>query len=111
MFSNRNSDEFTFGRDDFGGGGLTWSLDRLPLGICVTGGTGSGKTNRIFLPLFEELLRLRLRQDEESKWGGVFIDPKLSFAARLVNLIQRAGLEDELHILSENQAVTINPLL
>jgi len=111
MFRSRNADEFTFGKDDFLGGELTWSLDRLPLGICITGGTGSGKTNRIFLPLFEELLDLRLSQNEESQWGGVFIDPKLSFARRLVELIHRAGMEDELHILSENQSVTINPLL
>jgi len=54
---------------------------------------------------------LRLRQDEESRWGGVFIDPKLSFAKRLVELIHRVGLKEELYILSENQSVTINPLL
>lgn len=111
MFINKNGEEFTFGRDNFLGNGLSWSIDRLPLGICVTGGTGSGKTNRIFLPLFKELLELRLRQDEEMKWGGVFIDPKLSFARRLVELIHRFGLEDELYILSENRAVTINPFL
>ena len=111
MFINKNGEEFTFGRDDFLGNPLNWSTDLLPTGLCVTGSTGSGKTNRIFLPLFTELLELRQRQDEEMKWGAVFIDPKLSFARRLVELIRHAGLEDELHILSESQSVTINPLL
>jgi len=111
MFINKNGEEFTFGRDNFLGGGVSWLTDLLPTGIAACGNTGSGKTVRIFLPLFAELLQLRLRQQEEMKWGAVVIDPKLSFARRLVDLIRRAGLEDELHILSENQAVTINPLL
>lgn len=111
MFISKNGEEFTFGRDDFGGHGLTWSSDRLPTGIGACGSTGSGKTARLFLPLFAELLDLRMRQKQEEKWGAVFIDPKLSFARRLVELIRHAGLEDELHILSETQAVAINPLL
>jgi hypothetical protein len=111
MLLNDNGEEFYFGRDNFRGEKLIWGLDRLTRGIVVTGGTGSGKTNRIFLPLFEEILELRLRQDEETKIGGVLIDPKLSFAARVIDLLVLAGLEDELYILSENQAVTINPLL
>ena len=70
-----------------------------------------GKTNRVFLPLFVELLKLRFRQDEENRWGAVILDPKLSFARRLVELFRRAGIEDDLYILREKQSVTINPLL
>ena len=111
MFINKDGIEFTFGQDDFGGAGLTWNEERLTQGIIVNGGTGSGKTNRVFLPLSATLLKLRLRQDEKSRWGGLFIDPKLSYASRLIELINRAGLKDELCILSENQSITINPLL
>ncbi len=111
MFINKNGEEFTFGRDNFFGNGMPWDLDQLPLGILVNGSTGSGKTNRVFLPLFLELLKLRLRQDEENRWGAVVIDPKLSFARRLVDLVRGARLEDEMYILSESQSVTINPLL
>jgi hypothetical protein len=111
MLLNHNNEEFYFGRDNFLGQKMIWGIDRLTRGIVVTGGTGAGKTNRVFLPLFEELLDLRLRQDEESRLGGVLIDPKLSFAARVINLLILAGLEDELYIISENKAVTINPLL
>jgi type IV secretory pathway TraG/TraD family ATPase VirD4 len=108
---NKNHEEFTFGCDNFLGGGMPWELDQLPLGILVNGSTGSGKTNRIFLPLFQELLNLRLRQNSENSWGAVVIDPKLSFARRLIDLIRRARLEDEMYLLSESQSVTINPLL
>jgi type IV secretory pathway TraG/TraD family ATPase VirD4 len=111
MLINKNGEEFTFGRDNFLGGGLPFDTDLLPLGMIVSGSTGSGKTNRVILPLSVALFNLRLRQTDEMKWGGVFIDPKLSFARRLVELIHRFGLQDELHILSEKQSVTINPLL
>ncbi len=111
MLLNQNHEEFYFGRDNFAGQKLRWNRERLTHGICVTGGTGSGKTNRIFLPLVEELLALRSRQDDESKLGGLFIDPKISFARRLVEMIRRAGLGDELFLLSEQPSITINPLL
>jgi hypothetical protein len=111
MLLNENNEEFTFGRDNFRGQKLRWNIDRLTHGICVTGGTGSGKTNRFFLPLVAELLDLRSRQANELKLGGLFIDPKISFARRLVKMIRHAGLENHLQVLSELPSITVNPLL
>jgi hypothetical protein len=108
--TKQKRDGFAFGKDDFLGKDMMWYLDQLPYGILVSGGTGSGKTNRVFLRLLVRLLQLRLSQGKENCWGGLFLDPKLSFAARLIGLIKYAGLEDELYVLSENEAVTINPL-
>jgi len=106
-----NPDEFIFGRDNFQGNALSWDVESLITGIVATGSTGSGKTNRLFLPLTASLVDLRAGQDDETKWGAVMIDPKLSFARRLIELFRRAGIEDEMYILSEKQSVTINPLL
>ena len=115
MFKNpfakkKSTTEFIFGKTDFYGKDLLWREDMLPSGLAVCGGTSTGKTNRVFLPLMIGLVNLRMRQPEKLAWGGVFLDPKLSFAARLIWLFEEAGMGCDLDMISENQAVAINPL-
>lgn len=100
-----------FGKDDFLGNDLPFYYDEMSGGIGINGASGAGKTIRILLQLVVRLLELRLSQPEDEKWGAVFIDPKLSFAAKLIGLIKYAGMGDELYVLSENESVTINPLM
>jgi hypothetical protein len=105
------TDEFTFGKDDVLGKDLNFDTDRLPMGMLFCGGTGSGKTRRGLIPFLMGLFNLRLRQDEETEWAALFIDPKLSFAAGLIDFIKSNGMEGELDVLSETESVRINPLL
>ncbi len=106
----QSTTEAVFGQTDFLGDDMTWRLDAMPGGILAIGGTNSGKTNRLFIPLMIGMTNLRQRQKENLRWGGVFIDPKLSFAARLIYLFTEMDLEWNLHVISETQAVPINPL-
>jgi hypothetical protein len=102
--------EAVFGQTDFLGDDMTWRLDDMPGGIFAIGGTGSGKTNRLFLPLMIGLTNMRQYQEENLQWGGVFIDPKLSFASRLISLFEYMDLGWNVAVISETQAVPINPL-
>jgi type IV secretory pathway TraG/TraD family ATPase VirD4 len=111
MLLNHNNTEFTFGCDNVLGNVQSCDILDYLTGVVAVGNTGSGKTNRIFLPLTSSLVDLRARQNDENRWGAVVLDPKLSFARRLVDLFRRAGIEDEVHLLSEKPSVTINPLL
>jgi hypothetical protein len=103
--------EFAFGRDEFLGGDLVWSLSQMVLGMLLNGSTGAGKTVRCLLMLLVRLLQLRLSQEDDEQWGGLFLDPKQSFAARLTGLIKYAGFGDELDVLDEHHQITINPFM
>ena len=109
--AKKKQNEFMFGRDQFLGRPLRWTLSILLLGVLFSGSTGSGKTRRGLLPLLMRLLELRWRQDGTERWGGLFLDPKQSFAQLLIDLIRYAEFGDDLITLSENEQVTINPLL
>lgn len=109
--AKKKPDAFAFGRDAFLGRELMWSLSKIMLGVLINGSTGAGKTLRALLPLLVRLLQLRLSQEDDEKWGGLFLDPKQSFAAKLIGLIRYAGFGDELYVLDEHHQITINPFL
>jgi len=111
MFINKKNNEFHFGKDDFLGSELACSCERLVQGILAVGGSASGKTNRVMIPFFSSLLRLRMRQHENERWGALILDPKISFASRLIDLVHKAGMKDDLDVLNEHQQITLNPLL
>ena len=109
--AKKKQSEFMAARDEFLGHPVRWTLSKLLLGVLVSGSTGSGKTRRVLLSLLMRLLELRWRQDETERWGGLFLDPKQSFAQLLIDIVRYAEFGDDLIVLSESEQVTINPLL
>jgi type IV secretory pathway VirB4 component len=82
----------------------------LTLGLCIVGGTGSGKTRRLLLTLLDALLRLRNTLPEEEKWAAVIIDPKLSFARIFLERAELHGQFDKVRVLDGRQGFPVNPL-
>lgn len=97
-----------WGAREFLRGPIYWSKDRLPLGICCTGGTGTGKSRRILLPLLAPLLQLREKQDYDDAWAALIIDPKLTFVSKLLEAKRPFG--NDFIVLDEKCPQSINIL-
>ena len=110
MNDENKNNEFKWGCSEVMGHDVYWPKHTLPLGICVTGGTGSGKTNRVLLGLFEQLIIDRKSDNVDSKFAALILDPKLSFADRLENVIYAHCQSDDLRFLNGRKSLTINPL-
>lgn len=66
---------------------ITWTLDRLPLGFAITGGTGVGKSRRLLLTFLLQLFFVRQFQNSATAWAGLIIDPKITFAQKIANIL------------------------
>ena len=86
--------------DSFEIGGIQLKPVDLLEHLLITGGTGSGKTRSLLLPLVEKLL-LRFGTDAEQKAGMFLIDAKGDMSRLAVECARRAGREDDVYILGE----------
>ena len=68
--------------------------------LLITGGTGSGKTRSMLLPLVEQTLR-RFGNDPDQKAGMFLMDAKGDMSRLAVECARRAGREDDVYILGE----------
>jgi len=68
--------------------------------LLITGGTGSGKTRSMLLPLVEKTLR-RFGSDAHEKAGMFLMDAKGDMSRLAVECARRAGREDDVYILGE----------
>lgn len=89
---------------------MLWLYEMLPLGLCLAGGTGTGKTRRLLLPFLDQLLALRLSLPDNEKWAALVLDPKLSFANFFVEIARQRGQSDRVILLDGVNFVHINPL-
>jgi len=68
--------------------------------LLITGGTGSGKTRSMLLPLTEQTLR-RFGTSAQQKAGMFLIDAKGDMSRLAVECARRAGREGDVYILGE----------
>lgn len=85
-FFSEELGEIKWGCDAFLGNLLCWYFANFPMGICITGGTGTGKSKRLLLMLLGVLFRYRYTQNWRHKWAALIIDPKITFAKILADL-------------------------